>query len=427
MFRIMTNRALIYFGASGLLMSLALTGCSKKEEKKKDDEKSPISIRTDKAKKRQLRPSFEVIGTVLPVPEKYATLTALAPGLIEKLVVQEGDKIKEHALIIQLDPREAQNALNRAEAAYTRLIAKPRPEELSQAKGTVVKMRSAHDSAVTRLNKSRELRARNPELVPEVQWLDDVRNEQTARVEWEMAESQLELLQKGPRDEVRKESYVEVEAAKLHLEFCQVTAPFAGEVVEMKARVGQRADVGTPLATILDSSEVIVQARIPSHRLQEIEEALNDPEAELGSVKCDTLSKKSFPIKSGWLSRQTENMTGDVPIKLRISNPQGCLRVGMTVQVELHGSEREVLTVPEKALTVNEDGKYVVTLVKDGLASPAEVELAPEGGREFRAEGFVQISKGIEEGDEVAIENGYGLPEKTAVAILPPEEAKSEH
>jgi len=53
---------------------------------------------------------------------------------------------------------------------------------------------------------------------------------------------------------------------KLQLDYCQVRSQSQGEVVEFKAFVGQRADAGTP-TTILDTSEVVVQARVPSDRL----------------------------------------------------------------------------------------------------------------------------------------------------------------
>lgn len=427
-YRIQRERSFFRSGTSFLLLLTGLAGCGKKEDSKKDKEQPPVAIRTEKAKVRPLTPKLEVIGTVIAVPEKYATLTAPIPGIVEKLVVKEGQQVKEHkTVIIQMDSREAQIAFDRADAAYKRLIAAPRPEELAQAKGTVAKMKAAHALADARLKKSQELRERSKELVPDVQWLDDVRIEQIARAEFDAAEAQLQLLQKGPREEQRKEAYVEVEAAKLHLAFCKVIAPIDGEVVEIRARVGQRADVNTPLATILDTSEVLVQARIPADRLQEIAEALKDPKADLGEVRSVSFTKTGLAIKSGWLSQQTEALTGDVPVRLRVPNPDGGLRVGMTVQVELHGVKVEALAIPEKALTVNEDGKYVVTLIKEDKAVPTEVELAPEGGRELRTDGYVRIVKGLEAGDEVATENGYALPEGTPVKVLPAEEAKSDH
>ena len=77
-------------------------------------------------------------------------------------------------------------------------------------------------------------------------------------------------------------------------------------------------------------------------------------------------------------------MTGDVPLRLRVLNPPEAnpvLRIGMTVRVELDAPAVEAIAVPEKALTVNEDGEHVVTLIKDNKA----IETSSGTGRTRRA------------------------------------------
>ncbi len=415
-----------------LLSALLVTSSCKKsaEGEKKDEEKSPVLIRSAVVEVRKLQPTFEVIGTVIADPEKYASLTAPAAGLVEKLAVSEGAKVKAKTLIIQLDDREAQNALAKAKAAYAHLIAPPRPEELVQAEGAVNKLKSAYDAAVARFNKTKELRQRDKELVPEVQWLDEVQKEQLALADWKFAAAQLEILKQGPREEVRKEAQVDLEKAKLGVAFCQVLAPFDGEIVDIHARIGQRADLGTSLATIVDTSTVLVQVRVPADRLPEIVEMVKKHNDELGDVKSPSFADFSFPIESGWLSQQTEAMTGDVPLRLRVPNPLGKLRIGMSVKVELRCPEVETLAVPEKALTVNEDGEHVVTVVKDDKAVPTTVDLADEGKAEIRArvdgQPYVQITKGLSKGDRVAVENGYQLPKDWPVKEMPEEKKPGE-
>ena len=216
---------------------------------------------------RTLTPTVQVIGSVQPDPERISILAAATTGSVEKLCVREGTRVAKNDLVIQLDERPAKLALDRAEAAYARLIAKPRPEELDQARLLVEKAEAAHTMAASRLKKAQELRARNAELVPDIELQDEQRNEEATKAEWESAEAQARLLDEGPSAEVRHESQVEVDSARLQLEYCQVRSPIDGEVVEFKASIGQRADVGTPLATILDTSEVMVQARVPVDRL----------------------------------------------------------------------------------------------------------------------------------------------------------------
>src|SRR5205823_9483554 len=118
-------------------------------------------------------------------------------------------------------------------------------------------------------------------------------------------------------------------------------------------------------------------------------------------VRCDAFPGTAFPARGGWLNQQTELQTGDVPVKLRVPNPDALLRVGMPVRVELSEPAVEGIAVPEAAVFMNEEGHRVVTVVKDGKAVPTEIELSSDTGPEVRAGGWVLVRKGLDPGDEV--------------------------
>ena len=367
---------------------------------------------------------MDVIGVVQPDPERYSILSADTTGTVEKLIVKEGTHVEKNDPVVQLDERPARMALDRAEAAYARLIAEPLPEELTQARLLVEKLQSAHGLAESRLKKAQDLRARNAELVPDLELLDEQRNEEATRAEWKTAQAQLRLLEQGAREELRRESRVEVAAAQLQVDFCRVQAPIAGEVVEMKALVGQHADVGTPLITILDSSEVLVHSRIPSDHLAGVLAVMQAADQRmLATIHSLSFPNESFTACAGWLSDQTEAQTGDVPIKLRVPNPKGLLRAGMTVQVQFYEQPVEGVAIPDVAVTVNEEGHRVVTVIREGKAIPTEITIASEKEPEVRADGWIRVLRGLAPGDEVAVENGYALPKDTPVQILAPEAA----
>ncbi len=407
--------------ASFGLLAMALVGCHKPDAAKAEMERPPVPVRTAKAEKRTLTPTFEVIGTVLADPDRSATLTAAVPGLVDQLAIGEGSRVKKGHLIVKLDERKAKTDLDRAEAAYARLIAKPRPDELVVAQGAVEKAKAAHAVAKSQLEKAKATKATNPTLVTDIQLLEYQRAERIAATDVDDAEAHFRLLELGPRDELRKEAQVEVDATKLQLAYCRVAAPFDGEVVELLARVGMKADVGTPVARILDSSEVLVQARVPGNRLLGVTKVVQaGGPGPVAAIRSGSFPGEEFSAASGWLNQQTEALTADVPVKLRVPNPKGLLRVGMSVRVELHEPGVVCVAVPEAAVTVNEEGHRVVTAVRDGKAVPVEIELASDTELEVRADGWVRVLKGLEAGDEVAVENGYALPKDTPVKVLPP-------
>jgi RND family efflux transporter MFP subunit len=275
--------------------------------------------------------------------------------------------------------------------------------------------------AESRLKKAEELRARNPELVPEIELLDETRAAATAKAEWESAQDRAQLQTQGPRAEVRRESQLEVDVAKLQLEYCQVRSPIAGEVVEIKTNVGRWADIGAPLATILDTSEVLVQARIPNDRLVGVLSVMQTSyPGTLATIRSPSFPNESFPARNGWVSSQAEPQTSDIPIKLRVPNPKGLLRVGMTVELEI--SERPVdgIAIPETAVTVNEEGRRMVTVIRDSKAVPTEIKTSAANVPDVRVGGWIRVVSGLHVGDEVAVENGYALPQDTPVEILAP-------
>jgi RND family efflux transporter MFP subunit len=386
----------------------------------------PVAVRVAKAEIRTLTPVVQVIGNVQPDPEKLSVLIAKTNGSVENLAVHEGSLVAKNDVIIKLDDRPARLALDRAEAAYARLTAKPLSEESDQARREVEKTKAAAASAESRLKKAEELRARSPELVPEIELLDEKRAAAAAKAEWESAQGRAQLQTQGPRAEVRRESQVEVEVAKLQLEYCQVRSPIAGAVVEIKTSAGRWADVGTPLATILDSSEVLVQARIPNDRLVGVLSVMQTSfPGTLAMVRSSSFPNETFPARNGWISGQAEAQTSDIPIKLRVPNPKGLLRVGMAVELEIYERPVEGIAIPETAVTVNEEGRRMVTVIRDSKAVPTEIETSSKKDQEVRVGGWIRVVRGLRVGDLVAIENGYALPQDTPVEVLPPRNAET--
>ena len=385
-------------------------------------EAKPVTVRVAKAELRTLRPVFEVIGTVVADPQRVALINSPIPGLVVKLVVAEGKRVKKDDLILQLDEQKAETDLARAKAIYGRLLARSWEDEVNLAKTTVDKARAAHGVAKVKLKGAIDLRKRSPELVPELQLKEEERNEQFARADLEAAEAQVRLLKKEGRVAQEIETLADVKAAELQLKWCKVLAPLDGEVTEIKARVGQRTDAGTPLAATLDTSEVQVQARVPGKRLESLTQAVQQATAAGQEAKATVRSPAfpgvTFPATVIRIGQQTEALTADVPVWVKVSNPKGYLRVGMVVQLDLFGAAVKDLAIPDVAMTVNEEGKRVVTVIRAGKAFPAEIEIVGEKGPEVRADGWVRVLKGLREGDDVAVENGYALPEGFPVTIL---------
>lgn len=382
----------------------------------------PARVRTAVARERVLKLRVGVTGTVVADPARVATLSAQTAGFVSRLAVAEGTRVAGGDVVIELDEEKARIDRDRARAALARLIARPRAEDLEVARRAQEKAQATLDLVLSRLKASSSLRTENPRLVPPLQVQEQRRDVDVARAEVSAAGLQLRLLELGPKAEQRREAAVEVEAAELALKWCKVHSPLAGVVTEIKARVGLHVEPGTPLATVMDTSEVLIQARLPAQHLESVTAALAGSTGQDGpavAVRAQAFPEASFQGRLIRLAPETEAQTGDVPLWARVANSRGSLRAGMTVQVEVPGREVRGIVIPETALSIDDQGHQVVTAVRDGKAAPQVIELAGDSGRS-RVDGLVVVKSGLKDGDVVAVENGYALPEGYPVTTASP-------
>jgi HlyD family secretion protein len=94
-----------------LLLVFALTGC---------DSSSPAATPTPAAKAAPAKASGDVVAEAAVVPVKYAELSLAAQGLIAEVLVKEGEQVKAGQVLVKLDAKRQQAAVQQAEASLAR-------------------------------------------------------------------------------------------------------------------------------------------------------------------------------------------------------------------------------------------------------------------------------------------------------------------
>lgn len=261
----------------------------------------------------EARSVISVSGKV--VPAVWATLSAQTGGVVLEVRVVPGDQVKEGDLLVQLDPADAQLAVQQAEAALAAaqarldaLKAGPRPEELEEARAAVAAAQAALQKllqpdpvqvAVARaeLAQAEVNLRRAQEAYDRVKWdpaigirpealqleqatgayniararLDALLNPAAAdvaaaRAQLQQAKARLARLEAGPRPEEIAMAEAEViraraalEAARLTLSRCEIRAPFAGTIGRVHVRAGELVVPGQPLVTLGDLNTLQVE------------------------------------------------------------------------------------------------------------------------------------------------------------------------
>jgi membrane fusion protein (multidrug efflux system) len=100
-------------------------------------------------------------------------------------------------------------------------------------------------------------------------------------------------------------------------------------------------------------------------------------------------------------------------VKARVPNPQGVLRPGMFARGTIAVSVRpNVLQIPNSAVLTTA-GKPIVFIVQDGKAVRREVTVGEQ------LNGLVEITSGLNGGEQVVVSGAAGLTDKQPVTPRP--------
>ncbi|MCH8851309.1 MAG: efflux RND transporter periplasmic adaptor subunit, partial [Planctomycetes bacterium] len=257
---------------------LFLPACRPSPENEEQDDPSsqPVPITVARVAVTTLRPSIDLIGTMTAIPEQLSIIATQVSGLIEQVLVVEGQSVHTGEVLVVLDSRRAQSRLagaravaEKARAVLTRLEHGPRPEEIEAALARAEQLSAVARSLSSKFEALGELHDKKD--VSDVEYGQAKARLEAAQAESRAARARLRMLQAGTRQEEIAEARAELARAEadaasaaLAVEFCTIVSPIAGVVTSLTARQGTYVSPVDILATVLDNSTLFVQVRLPS-------------------------------------------------------------------------------------------------------------------------------------------------------------------
>jgi len=206
----------------------------------------------------------------------------------------------------------------------------------------------------------------------------------------------------------------QIDAAKLNLAFCYITAPFDGRVGLRMVDPGnfvRAAEVAAvlPLAQIRPIS---VTFTVPQDNLPAIQRAMAEGKAPVIAYTGDDKSE----LDRGTLltiDNAIDPATGTIRLKASFPNERYQLWPGQFVNARvLVGTNQGVLTVPSAAVRHGQDRLYVYVIKPDQTVARLDVEVARDDGT------VAVVSKGLEEG-QLAVTDGHSrLQNGSRVSIV---------
>jgi membrane fusion protein (multidrug efflux system) len=196
-----------------------------------------------------------------------------------------------------------------------------------------------------------------------------------------------------------------VAAAEARLSDRIITAPFAGVLGIRRVSPGTLVSPGDVITTLDDLSVVKVDFSVPEALLPEIAvgQAIRGRSA---AWRDDVFEGRVTSIDS-----RVDPTTRAVAIQARVPNPEGKLRAGMLMTIELTCRPREALGVPERALLSYADRQYVYVVRDDQTVEQREVELGS------RAIGWVEVVRGLDPGETIVVDGLLNLRDGARVSV----------
>jgi RND family efflux transporter MFP subunit len=351
-----------FWGAAALaLVALAATGCGDEgHASRAGSEAAAVPVRTLVAALERIPVSAEQTGSIEPWRRVSPGTKIL--GRIGEVRFREGDAVRAGQVVVRLEKRDLEAAVEQARAA------------MAMAEATL-------DNAGRQYERMKDLHERRS-VTPKS--LED------ATAAFLIAEAGVE------------QARANLAAAEVTLGYADIRSPVNGWIVSKQVEAGDMASPGMPLFTVEELSRVKVVLRVPESDVVGLE--VGDP----ARVRVDVLDKH-WDAEIDRIVPAGDTMSRTYEVQLALSNTEGRLKSGMFARATFERGSREALLVPAEAIVARGQLRGVYVVEEDGRARLRWVRQ----GRDL--DGRAEILSGLAPGERFVTEPPAGLRDGATV------------
>ncbi len=296
----------------------------------------PTQVSVATVQPRAFNDTIEVLGVAKG--RQSVTLTAAATQLVDRVRFRDGQQVARGAVLVELRATE-QNA------------------GLAQAQARLVQAQRSYE-------RYREL----------------------GRQGW---------ASKAQVDEVEatyRAAQADVSAARAREADRVIRAPFSGVVGLSDVAPGALVNPGAPIVTLDDISAMRVDFQVPERYLAQLRQG----QTILATV--DAYPGETITGRISQLDTRIDERTRAITARAEFPNPGGRLKPGMLIRVGVSRGERQSLSAPESAVSVQGDNAFVYIVRQAGERTVAEQRPIVTG---IRQQGLVEIRDGVQPGERI--------------------------
>ena len=318
----------------------------------------PTAVTSVVAKRETWPSTLNVIGTAAAI--QGVTVSADLPGIVDKIHFESGRAVRAGDVLVELDTRQERAQLAQAES----------------------------DRDLARITYTREQQLVKEGVVPQAEYDNAFAQQKTT--EAKVGEIQATIDRKTIR------------------------APFSGILGIRQINLGQYLAAGQAIVPLQSLNPIYVNFGVPQQQASRVQVG------RTLRVTSDDLPGAQFRGGVTAVDSVVDQTTRNIQVQATLANPEGRLRPGMFVQVEVGvGSPRAVISLPASAINYAPygDSVFVVTDMKDPKGNTyrgvRQQFVTVEGSRGDQ----VAVISGLNPGDEVVSSGGFKLRNGAAVVV----------
>ncbi|MFO7768989.1 MAG: efflux RND transporter periplasmic adaptor subunit [bacterium] len=343
----------------------------------------------------------------------------------------EGEAVESGQVVARLDTGDLENRLDQRqqelETAMSNLdnFLASKPGQIRQAENGVTTAELDLEAAQIQLDLS-EFESEQQQEQRRLAYENALLNLDNAERELEAIRTKLEVEERQLRTDIRKRQQ-RVDDVKEQLEAAELTAPISGILIygenfsggsegTRKVRVGDSAHRGQTILQIPDLTEMLVEMKVAEGDYRKVAPG-QGVELRIDAIPDVTFTGTVEEL-SALANFDPERRAGMFEAVARLDSVEPGMRPGMTASVRIITDEvQDALYIPNRAV-FEVEGETVV-FPRSQLPRPRVVRL---GERNMNA---VEVLEGLEEGEEVALEDPRRTGEESQAASPLPGGASS--
>ncbi len=346
-----------------------------------------------------------VVATGKITPITQVEVKSKASGIVEKIYVDINNRVRKGQPLAQLDQQEiaAQVAAQRAQLSAAKANVGIIEADIEQDRVNA----KAPDLPMYKSTLDRNEQMYQQGLVPQ-QSLDNARRDYEAELNKRNSSQASIVVDQAKLKQAQAQvaqNQATLDQLLEQLSYTTITAPMDGEVLSRDVEIGDAVSsilvlgsTATLVMTLGDTHEVYVKGKVDESDIAHV--YLGQP----ARIKVESFRNRYFDGKVTKISPmgvEKDNVT-TFEVRVSINNPNGELKSQMTANAEiLLGEHKNVLTVPENAITYDDQKRTTVEIPdphqKSGMRKVPVVVGLSNGS-------VTEIMSGLRYGDTVVLQ-----------------------